>query len=119
MANPINAATMMDPGVEELLATVDQSKFQLVTLAARRGREVNSYFNRLSDGLGHIVPPQVSSIARKPLSIALEEVAAGKIIAVPFDSEALAAEAAAAADAAAMQAADDLVAAAAASADAE
>lgn len=70
--------TMMDPPIESLLERVD-SKYTLVSLAAKRGREVNSYFNQLGDGLGSIVPPQVTSIARKPLSIALDEIAAGKI----------------------------------------
>ena len=71
--------TMMNPPIEELLDTVD-SKFSLVTLAARRARQINSYFNQLGDGLGHMVPPQVSSVARKPLSIGFEEIAAHKII---------------------------------------
>ena len=61
--------TMINPQIEELLDRVD-SKFSLVTLAARRARQINSYFNQLGDGLGHMVPPQVSSVARKPLSIA-------------------------------------------------
>jgi DNA-directed RNA polymerase subunit omega len=71
--------TMMDPPIETLLDKVD-SKFTLVTLAAKRGRQINSYFNQLGEGLGAIVPPQVTSVSRKPLSIALEEVAAGKIV---------------------------------------
>lgn len=70
--------TMMEPPIEDLLDRVD-SKFTLVTLAARRGRQINTYFNSLGEGLGAIVPPQVASLARKPLSIALEEIAAGKI----------------------------------------
>lgn len=79
--------TMMDPPIEDLLDKVD-SKFTLVTLAARRGRQINSYFNQLSEGLGHIVPPQVASVSRKPLSIALEEIAAAKIVYVrPDDVE--------------------------------
>lgn len=70
--------TMMDPPVESLLGQVD-SKFTLVSLAAKRGRQINSYFNQLGEGLGTIVPPQVTSVSRKPLSIALEEIAGGKI----------------------------------------
>jgi DNA-directed RNA polymerase subunit omega len=70
--------TMMDPPVENLLQRVD-SKFTLVTLAAMRGRQINSYFNQPTDGLGTLVPPQVPSTSRKPLSIALEEIAEGKI----------------------------------------
>ncbi|MFM2070141.1 MAG: DNA-directed polymerase subunit omega [Actinomycetota bacterium] len=73
--------TMMNPPIEELLDRVD-SKFSLVTLAARRARQINSYFSQLGDGLGHMVPPQVSSVARKPLSIGFEEIAADKIIRV-------------------------------------
>lgn len=71
-------STMMHPSIEDLLAQVD-SKFTLVTLAAKRARQINSYFSQLGDGLGALVPPQVASVARKPLSIALEEVAAAKI----------------------------------------
>lgn len=70
--------SMMDPPVEHLLEKVD-SKFTLVSLAAKRGRQINSYFNQLGEGLGTIVPPQVTSVSRKPLSIALEEIAAAKI----------------------------------------
>ena len=71
--------TMMKPGIEGLLNRAD-SKFSLVTLAARRARNINSYFNQLGDGLGHMIPPQVSSTARKPLSIAFEEISIGKIV---------------------------------------
>jgi len=70
---------MMTPAIEELLDRTD-SKFALVTLAARRARNINSYFNQLGDGLGHMIPPQVSSTARKPLSIAFEEIVADKIV---------------------------------------
>ena len=71
-------ATMIHPSIESLLERVD-SKFSLVTLAAKRGRQINSYFSQLGEGLGAIVPPQVASVSRKPLSIALEEIAANKI----------------------------------------
>jgi DNA-directed RNA polymerase subunit omega len=79
MAQP--RSTMIEPPIEGLLEQVD-SKFTLVTLSARRGRQINSYFNQLGEGLGSIVPPQVTSISRKPLSIALEEIHAGKVKAV-------------------------------------
>ena len=71
-------ATMMDPQIEDLLERVD-SKFTLVTLSARRARQINSYFNQLGEGLGAIVPPQVATISRKPMSISLEEISADKI----------------------------------------
>jgi DNA-directed RNA polymerase subunit omega len=70
-------ATMMDPQIEDLLERVD-SKFTLVTLSARRARQINSYFNQLGEGLGAIVPPQVATVSRKPMSISLEEIAADK-----------------------------------------
>ena len=76
--------TMMNPPVEELLDRVD-SKFTLVTLAASRARQINSYFGQLGEGLGAIIPPQVTSVARKPLSIAFEEIAADKITFVRRD----------------------------------
>jgi DNA-directed RNA polymerase subunit omega len=72
-------ASLMDPRIEQLMAKVD-SKFTLVTLSSMRAREINDYYNQLGEGLGRIVPPQVTSVSRKPLSIAMEEVAAGKIL---------------------------------------
>jgi len=78
--------TMMTPPIEGLLDRVD-SKFSLVTLAARRARNINSYFNQLGDGLGHMIPPQVSSTARKPLSIAFEEISLDKIVPTELPDE--------------------------------
>jgi DNA-directed RNA polymerase subunit omega len=79
---PERRASLMEPRTESLLDRVD-SKFTLVTLAAMRARGINDYYNQLGEGLGKIVPPQVTSVSRKPLSIALEEIEAGKIHAVP------------------------------------
>jgi len=79
MAQPTaQRVTMMYPPIEELLEKVD-SKFTLVSLSAKRARQINSYFSQLGEGLGAIVPPQVASVSRKPLSISLEEIAADKI----------------------------------------
>lgn len=73
--------TMMNPPIEHLLRATG-SKFRLVTVASTRARQINSYFGQLGDGLGAMVPPQVTSLARKPLSIAFEEIDAGKIVGV-------------------------------------
>jgi DNA-directed RNA polymerase subunit omega len=54
-------ASLMHPRMEHLLDRVD-SKFTL----------------------GKIVPPQVTSVSRKPLTISLEEIEIGKIEAVPL-----------------------------------
>ena len=79
-------ANLMNPRMEHLLERVD-SKFTLVTLSAMRAREINDYYNQLGEGLGKIVPPQVTSISRKPLSIAMEEIEAGKIEGIPLPPE--------------------------------
>ena len=81
--------TIIKPSVEDLLDVVE-SKFTLVTLAARRARQINSYFHQLSDGSGSNVPPQVTTTARKPLSIAFEEIGSSKISYDPIPAEELA-----------------------------
>ncbi len=73
--------SMMEPHIEDLLMRVD-SKFTLVSLSAKRARQINSYFNQLGEGLGSIVPPQVASLSRKSLSIALEEIVEDRIVPV-------------------------------------
>jgi DNA-directed RNA polymerase subunit omega len=70
---------MIDPAIEDLLSRVD-SKFTLVSVSAKRARQINAYFNQLGDGMGAMIPPQVASVSRKPLSIALEEIVADKLI---------------------------------------
>jgi DNA-directed RNA polymerase subunit omega len=80
-------ASLMEPRMEELLDKVD-SKFTLVTLSAMRAREINDYYNQLGEGLGKIVPPQVTSVSRKPLTISLEEIEVGKIEARVLEPEA-------------------------------
>ena len=54
-------------------------RFNLVVIAARRARQINAYFNQLGEGIGHYVPPQVHSLSRKPLTIALEEINEDKV----------------------------------------
>lgn len=96
--------SMIEPQVETLLEAAG-SKFRLVQLGSKRARQINAYFGQLGEGLGSSVPPQVTSKARKPLSIAFEEISVNKIVPVErdFEAEALA-EAQAEADAAAMAA---------------
>ena len=89
--------TLMDPPIEDLLDKVD-SKFTLVALGSARARQVNSYYNSLGEGLGKVVPPQVASVSGKPVSIAFEEIAAGKATYTRPDPDEEAALAAAAAD---------------------
>lgn len=71
---------MIEPTIDQLLERVD-SKYTLVVLAARRAREINSYYNQLGEGRGEFVPPLVESggLRNKPLSISLEEIAEDKV----------------------------------------
>ena len=71
---------MIEPTIDQLLEKVD-SKYTLVILAARRAREINSYYSQLGEGRGEFVPPLVESggLRNKPLSIAMEEVAEDKV----------------------------------------
>ena len=81
--------SLVNPRIEDLLSKVD-SKFTLVSLAAQRARQINAYFNQLGEGIGSNVPPQVTSVARKPLSIAFEEISADKIVPVRIELDELA-----------------------------
>ncbi|HET6770794.1 MAG TPA: DNA-directed RNA polymerase subunit omega [Actinomycetota bacterium] len=71
---------MIEPSIDELLDKVD-SKYSLVILAAKRAREINSYYSQLGEGRGEFVPPLVETggLRNKPLSIALEEIAEDKV----------------------------------------
>ena len=66
------------------------SKYTLVHLSARRAREINAYYHQLGEGIHQFVRPLVENVdSNKPLSIALEEIAQEKIIAVyPGDARA-------------------------------
>lgn len=70
---------MIHPKIEKLTEKVD-SRYTLVILAAKRARQINSYYYQLGEGIRDFVPPQISSMAdnAKALSVALEEIAEGK-----------------------------------------
>ncbi len=71
--------SLIAPKIDELLGQVD-SKYTLVIMAAKRARQINSYYTQLGEGIGEFVPPLVpSDPGRKPLSIALEEISQSKI----------------------------------------
>lgn len=77
---------LMRPPIEDLLEKAD-SKFRLVTLSSQRARQINAYFGQLGDGLGKAVPPQVTSTARKSLSVAFEEIGADVIVPIEKQDE--------------------------------
>ena len=76
---------MINPPIGKIVAKAEDSRFGLVVLAARRARQINAYFNQLGEGIGGYVPPQVHSLSRKPLSIALEEIAEDKVVIAPSE----------------------------------
>jgi len=69
---------MIKQHIEELLKETP-GRFALVIASAKRAKDINSYFNQLGEGIGAYTPPQVQSLSRKPLTVAFEEIAAGKI----------------------------------------
>ena len=71
--------TLVDPPIESLLHKVGDSKFTLVAVSAIRAREINEYYNGLGSGHGTLIPPQVSSLSNKSLSLAMEELYEGKL----------------------------------------
>ena len=73
---------MIEPKIDLLLGRVD-SKYSLVILAAKRAREINAYYSQLGEGRGAEIPPLVETAGHrnKPLTIALEEIAQGKVFA--------------------------------------
>ena len=71
--------TLVDPPIEILLDAAEHSKFTLVAVSAMRAREINEYYNGLGSGHGALIPPQVTSLSNKSLSLALEELYEGKL----------------------------------------
>jgi DNA-directed RNA polymerase subunit omega len=72
---------VIEPKIETLLDATD-SKYTLVLMAAKRSRQVNAYFSQLGEGVAEFTPPQVPldpDRAPKALSIALQEIAEGKV----------------------------------------
>jgi DNA-directed RNA polymerase subunit omega len=71
---------VIDPSIDDLLEKVD-SKYSLVILAAKRAREINSYYSQLGEGRAEFIPPLVETgtLREKPLSIALKEVSEDKV----------------------------------------
>ena len=72
---------MIEPKIETLLDGVD-SKYTLVILAAKRSRQINSYFSQLGEGVAEFTPPQIplrADQAPKALSIALQEISEEKV----------------------------------------
>jgi DNA-directed RNA polymerase subunit omega len=70
---------LIKPRLDELLERVD-SNYAAVLVAAKRARQINSYYHNLGEGtFDEYPPPMVDTGSKNYLKIALDEVAAGKI----------------------------------------
>lgn len=68
-----------DPPIDNLLKKVS-SKYALVIFAAKRARQINSYYQQQDDGVFEFVGPLVTpETGEKPLSIALREIEQGML----------------------------------------
>ena len=69
------------PRIDELLPQADGSRYALTIIAAKRARQINNYYNSLGEGLldEDFPPPLVTTRSKNLLTIALEEIAEGKI----------------------------------------
>ena len=67
------------PPIDELLDKVS-SKYALVIFAAKRARQINSYFQQADEGVFEFVGPLIEpENQEKPLSIALREINKGML----------------------------------------
>jgi len=70
---------VISPRIDHLLEQVD-SNYASVIVAAKRARQINSYYHNLGEGtFDEFPPPMIESGSKNYLTIALEEVAAGKL----------------------------------------
>jgi DNA-directed RNA polymerase subunit omega len=70
------------PRIDELLPEAAGSRYMLVMIAAKRARQINSYYHSLGEntmGIEDLTPPLITTRSTNLLTIALEEVADGKI----------------------------------------
>jgi DNA-directed RNA polymerase subunit omega len=70
--------SMINPKMEDLIEH-SENKFTLVVEASRRARQITNFQKRLGEGVGGVAPLKVEDISKKPLTVAMEEIAEGKI----------------------------------------
>ncbi len=70
--------SMVNPKIESLLEH-SENKFTLVIESAKRARQITNFQKRLGEGIGGVAPMRLEDISKKPLTVALEEIADGRI----------------------------------------
>jgi len=69
---------VIQPRIDKLFRNTD-SRYALVIVAAKRARQINNYHHQLGEGTFEELPPLVESRSKNYLTMALEEIAEGKI----------------------------------------
>ncbi len=77
---------MIEPRIDDLVSAGDTngrptSRYALVIAAAKRARQINNYHHQLGEGMGleDAPPPLVESRSKNYLTMAMEEIALGKL----------------------------------------
>jgi DNA-directed RNA polymerase subunit omega len=77
---------MIEPRIDDLLPYTQtdadpESRYALVIMAAKRARQINNYHHQLGEGMGleEAPPPLVESRSKNYLTMAMEEIAKGKL----------------------------------------
>lgn len=72
---------MIHPRLDALLDRVEDSRYVLVIVSAKRARQINNYHHQLGEGIGfeEAPPPLIESRSKNYLTMAMEEIASGKI----------------------------------------
>ncbi len=72
---------MIYPRLDSLLVKTKDSRYALVIVAAKRARQINNYHHQLGEGIGfaEAPPPLIESRSKNYLTMAMEEIAGGKI----------------------------------------
>ena len=77
---------MIEPRIDELLSHTQTdgeatSRYALVIVSAKRARQINNYHHQLGEGIGleDAPPPLVESRSKNYLTMAMEEIARGKL----------------------------------------
>jgi DNA-directed RNA polymerase subunit omega len=78
---------MIEPRIDDLLSHTEShgdvaSRYALVIMAAKRARQINNYHHQLGEGMGleEAPPPLVESRSKNYLTMAMEEIARGKLV---------------------------------------
>jgi len=70
------------PRIDELLPHAGGSRYALVMIAAKRARQINSYFHNLGEntmGIEDLTPPLVNTRSTNLLTKAFEEIVDGQL----------------------------------------